>query len=455
MSDVSPGSDRRIYKVAELTRLIRGTLERTFGDIWVEGELSNVGRPASGHYYFTIKDEDAQIKGVLFRGNQRGLAFPLEDGLLVRVFGQLTVYERGGLYQVIVRTIEEAGKGSLQARFEELKKRLHAEGLFDEARKKPLPLLPQRVGVVTSATGAAIQDILNVVSRRFPNLHVVLAPARVQGDEAAGEIAAAIDLLNARGGLDAMIVGRGGGSLEDLWCFNEEVVARAIARSAVPVISAVGHEIDFTISDFVADLRAPTPSAAAELVVGRKDQFEETLAGFSGALGRALKEHALRCRNRLLAAGGSYVFREPTNLVRQHAQRLDAIVMRMEHHLRSGLQRGRQRLADLGLRSGHELRVRATGVRQGVEELQQRATHAMVLRRESASQQTRRLDDQLRALSPLAVLDRGYSISCTASGGVLRSIGEVAAGDTLTTHLADGTVVSTVERTDGDRTDGS
>jgi exodeoxyribonuclease VII large subunit len=437
-------AERRIYNVTEITRLIRGALEGTFGDVWVEGELSNVRRPASGHYYFTVKDESAQISGVLFRGNQRELTFTPADGLLVRIFGQLTVYERGGQYQVIVRKVEEAGKGSLQARFEELKKRLHAEGLFDPARKKPLPLLPQHVGVVTSPTGAAIQDILNVVSRRFPNLHLVVAPARVQGQGAAEEIAAAIDLLNRRGGLDAMIIGRGGGSLEDLWCFNEEIVARAIARSEVPVISAVGHEIDFTISDFAADLRAPTPSAGAELVVGRKDRFVETLAAFSNALGRALRETALRYRNRVQAAGGSYVFREPANMVRQHRQRLDAIVLRMEHQLRSGLQEGRQRLADTGLRSGHALRVRSAGVRQQLDDSRSRQLHALTLRRESARQDVRRLEGQLRALSPIAVLERGYSITSDASGGVLRSAGGVSAGDTLTTRLADGTVTSTV-----------
>jgi len=441
---MSNTAQRRIYKVAEITRLIRGTLESTFGDVWVEGELSNVRRPSSGHFYFTIKDENAQISAVLFRGNQRGLAFALEDGLLVRVFGQLTVYERGGQYQVIVRKVEEAGKGSLQAQFEELKKRLHVEGLFDEARKKPLPLLPQHVGVVTSPTGAAIRDILNVVSRRFPNLHLVLAPAKVQGPGAAEEIAAAIDLLNRRGGLDAMIVGRGGGSLEDLWCFNEEVVARAIARSEVPVISAVGHEIDFTISDFVADLRAATPSAGAELVVGRKDRFVETLAALSGALNRALREHVLRCRNRVQTAGGSYVFREPANLVRQYTQRLDAIVLRMEHRLRSSTQEGRRRLADLGLRSGHALRSQAADARQRLGDLQSRQVHALSLRRELARQDVRRLEDQLRALSPLAVLERGYSITSDSSGRVLRAVDDVSAGDTLTTRLADGRVRSTV-----------
>ena len=270
-------AERRVLTVTELTRLIKAALESEVGTVWVEGEVSNLRQPSSGHLYFTVKDANAQITAVLFRGDQQRLKFKPRDGLQVRVYGEISVYERSGNYQIIVRVLEEAGKGALQAKFEELKEKLQKEGLFDPARKKAIPLLPRHVGVVTSPTGAAIHDILNVISRRFPNLHLVLAPVKVQGEGAAREIAAAIEFLNRRGGFDVLIVGRGGGSLEDLWCFNEEIVARAIAASRIPVISAVGHEIDFTISDFVADLRAATPSAAAELVVGRKDAFEGTL----------------------------------------------------------------------------------------------------------------------------------------------------------------------------------
>jgi exodeoxyribonuclease VII large subunit len=259
------GSERlKVYQVSELTRALKALIESSIGSVWIEGEISNLRRPPSGHLYFTVKDATAQISAVLFKGNQRGLTFIPRDGLLVRVQGDVTVYEHGGNYQVIVRQMRESGAGALQARFEALKARLQAEGLFDPSRKKPLPLLPRRVGIVTSPTGAVIRDILNVLGRRFPNLHLMLVPVRVQGAGAAEEVAAAIDLLNERGEVDVMIVGRGGGSMEDLWCFNEEVVARAIARSRIPVISAVGHETDFTISDFVADVRAPTPSAAAE-----------------------------------------------------------------------------------------------------------------------------------------------------------------------------------------------
>ncbi len=422
MSAPVPQDQRKIYRVSEITRLIKVALENEFGSLWVEGEVSNLRKPASGHLYFTLKDESAQISAVLFRGSQRGLRFELKDGLKVRVFGQVSVYEAGGQYQVIVRTVEEAGKGDLQAAFEALKKKLAAEGLFDAARKRPLPLLPRHVGIVTSPTGAAIRDILNVLGRRFPNLHVVISPARVQGEGAAAEIAAAIDLLNARGGVDVMIVGRGGGSIEDLWCFNEEAVARAIARSAVPVISAVGHETDFTISDFVADVRAPTPSAAAEIVVGQKEAFEEKLANHSLRLARALRQQVLETRHRLLGAARSYVFREPAHLVRQFSQRLDGWLVRMAAGLQQAARAKAQRLDELGMRLAHR----------------------MTLRHGASRQDVRRLGSQLTALSPSAVLDRGFSITRLATGAIVRDANAVAMGDTLQTQVARGILESKV-----------
>jgi len=429
---------RKIYSVTELTRKIKSTLENAVGEVWIEGELSNVRRPSSGHMYFTIKDEKAQIAAVLFRGSQRGMSFVPSDGILVRAFGEITVYERNGNYQVIVRRLEEGGKGSLQAQFEKLKEKLREEGLFDESRKQPLPALPQHVGIVTSATGAAVRDILNVVSRRFPNLHIVIAPVSVQGQSAASEITAAIDTLNRVGGFDVVIVGRGGGSLEDLWCFNEETVARAIARSRIPVISAVGHEIDFTISDFVADVRAPTPSSAAEIVVGRKDAFEEALRERSRALVRAVREAALRCRNRLLRAGGSYVFQEPRNLVLRGRQNLDSLHVRMKHGMRGRIRETRQRVDDAGLRLLHSTRMGRRG----------------------AGQELRRLETQLRALSPVAVLERGYSITYDAkTGGIVRSITGVKTGCSLRTRVTDGDILSetrsTARREEGEEQNGS
>jgi exodeoxyribonuclease VII large subunit len=411
-----------VYSVGELTRLLRSVIEREFRSVCVEGELSNVRKPASGHCYFTIKDETAQMRAVVWRSDMRALPVAPRDGLRVRVWGDLTVYERDGSYQIVVRRLEEGGKGSLQAAFEALKRKLEAEGLFDPARKRPLPRLPQHIGIVTSPTGAAIRDILTVLMRRFPNLHVVLAPARVQGEGAAEEVAAAIDLLNARGGIDVIIAGRGGGSLEDLWCFNEEVVARAMARSAIPVISAVGHETDFSICDFVADLRAPTPSAAAEVVVGRKEEFESALAHASRAMTRSLRQSWLEARQRFTAAAGSYVFREPGNAARVYRQRIDRLAMQARHLLDRGLRETQQRADDLALRLEHAVRLRTT------------------LRGE----RLRGLERQLAAYNPLAVLQRGYSIARRADGRIIRASTDVTIGETVTTRLARGEFSSEV-----------
>src|SRR2546428_3344102 len=270
---------RMLYTVSALTALLRVHIESAFSDVWVEGEVSNLRIPTSGHAYFTLKDASSQIRAVLFRSVGRSQRFALQDGLQLVCRGRLTVYEPRGDYQVIVEYAEPKGVGALQLAFEQLKARLAAEGLFDQARKRPLPFLPRRIGVVTSPTGAAIRDIVQVAHKRDPGVTIVLDPVAVQGESAAGEIARAIEELNEMGGFDVLIVGRGGGSLEDLWPFNEEIVARAVAASRIPVVSAVGHEIDFTIADFVADMRAPTPSAAAELVVRDRVDLPKRLAG--------------------------------------------------------------------------------------------------------------------------------------------------------------------------------
>jgi exodeoxyribonuclease VII large subunit len=415
-------SERKLYGVLELTRLIKASLEQSFGQVWIEGEISNVRRPSSGHYYFTIKDENAQISAVLFRGNQRGMQFELKDGLLVQALGDISVYERSGSYQIIVRQIEEAGKGSLQAAFEALKKKLYDEGLFDEARKKPLPLLPQHVGVVTSPTGAAVRDILKVISRRFPNLHVVIAPVKVQGERAAAEVARGIAALNELGGLDAMIVGRGGGSLEDLWCFNEEVVARAIAASEIPVISAVGHEIDFTISDFVADMRAPTPSAAAEQLVSTKDVLESQISDARNRLLRTMKESLLSARHKLQGAAKSHVFIEPGTMVAQQRQKLSEMRMSMERMLEDQLRSSEQRVDEANLSITHLMQSSAASCRQDLK----------------------RVKSQLRALNPNAVLTRGYSITRDEKGGILSDAAELKKGQKVKTTLAKGEFESEV-----------
>jgi exodeoxyribonuclease VII large subunit len=419
--------ERKVYTVSELTRRIKAALESAIGEVWIEGEVSNLSRPVSGHLYFTLKDESAQIAAVMFRGNQRALSFQLSDGQKVRVWGEITVYERGGKYQILVRRIEEAGKGALQARFEALKKKLGDEGLFATERKRPLPMLPRHVGVVTSETGAAIRDILKVITRRFPNLHVLLAPVKVQGEGAAEEIAAAVDLLNRRGGLDVLIVGRGGGSVEDLWCFNEETVARAIARSRIPVISAVGHEVDFTISDFVADVRAPTPSAAAEMLVQTKEAFEGRLSEAFRLLCRATSESLLRARTRLLRAEGNPVFQEPRGAVRHYVQRIDGLRVRALHAARGLARTGQQRLDEGALR----------------------LTHALRIERQERTQRLQRLQTHLRALSPLEVLQRGYSVTCDESGTTVLDAAAVRAGQRLVTRLRRGRVESEVTAAHG------
>ena len=422
------GPRRKVWKISELARRIKGTLEDGIGCVWVEGEISNLRRPASGHAYLTLKDASSQLRAVMFRGALAGVAVPLRDGLLVRAYGQVTVYEAGGDVQLLLKRIEPAGEGELMLRLEALKKKLAAEGLFDSARKRPLPALPQHVGIVTSPTGAAIRDILQVLDRRFANLHVVLAPVRVQGAGAAEEIAAAIDLLNARGGLDVLIVGRGGGSLEDLWCFNEEAAVRAVARSAIPVISAVGHEIDTTLCDHAADVRAPTPSAAAELVVKGKDELERRVADARRRLAVGARAAAQAWRHRTERAARVPGLRDPLQAVQRLQQRVDYLAVRLQNALAGLPQLVRQRAETAARRM-----ERAVGVRIEVD--RRTLAHAAA---------------QLRLLNPKAVLARGSSVTRLADGRLLRSAAEAPAGARLATELADGTVRSTVDPAEGE-----
>ncbi len=425
-----PGKpDRKVWLVSELARRIKSTLEGMIGAVWVEGEISNFRRPASGHAYFTLKDATGQLRAVMFRGALAGVDLPLKDGLLVRGFGQVTVDEAGGDVQIVLKRLGPAGEGELMRRLELLKKKLAAEGLFAEERKRPLPALPQHVGIVTSPTGAAIRDILQVLDRRFANLHVVIAPARVQGADAAEEIAEAIGRLNALGGLDVLIVGRGGGSLEDLWCFNEEVVVRAIVRSAVPVISAVGHEIDWTLSDFAADVRAPTPSAAAEMVVKGKDELERRVADARRRLALGARAAAQGFRHRLDRAARTPGLRDPLQAVARRQQQVDFMAVRLQNALAGLPQLVRQRTAAAAGRMEQAARRRLEDARRGLK-------HA---------------DAQLRMLNPRAVLARGYSLTRLPDGTVLRSAAEALPGTRLRTELADGTVNSIVDPVKGER----
>ena len=409
---------RRVYSVSEINALARDLLESTYFDLWVEGEVSNLRSPGSGHLYFTLKDSSSQIAGVLFRTQASQLKFTLEDGLKVLSRGRLSLYEARGTYQMICQWMEPAGMGSLQLAFEQLKRRLEAEGLFDPARKRPLPALPQRIAIVTSPTGAALRDFLHVLGRRFTNLQITIHPVRVQGSEAAPEIAYAIRRLNRMGEFDVLVICRGGGSLEDLWPFNEEAVARAVAESHIPVISAVGHEVDFTICDFAADFRAATPSAAAELVVASKEDLEDRIASLSARLRSAVRIHFADLRERMARLGRSRTLLSARAHVESLSQRLDDSQVRLREGLRAILEARKKRLHRSREAISPKLLSAAVAARR------QRLAHgiksgerALVHHLGSLRERWRSLSSLLDSLSPLAVLDRGYALCLDPESG--------------------------------------
>jgi len=389
---------RTVYTVTELQRAVRAQLEDEWAGIWVEGEISDLRAPPSGHRYFILKDPDAQLSCVIWRSTVQRLRFEPEEGLAVRARGTLTVYERSGRFQMIVQALEPLGAGPLQVRFEQLRKRLGEDGLFDPDRKRALPAFPRRAALVTSPSGAAVRDIIHVARRRWPALELIVVPVRVQGEGAAAEIADGIATADALA-CDVIVVGRGGGSLEDLWAFNEEVVARAIAAARTPVVSAVGHEIDVSISDLVADLRAATPSAAAEAITPDRAEVRALLEDRRRRLARALEARVAGLRARLSAVEASHAFRRPLHLVHVAEQRLDDVAARVAYSQRDSL-RARHHRLDL-------------------------------------------LSGRLDALSPQRVLARGYSVTLK-DGRVVRDAVELAPGDVLRTRLANGEIDSTV-----------
>jgi exodeoxyribonuclease VII large subunit len=394
---------RYIYTVSELTRHIRVVLEDSFPLIWVEGEVSNFKRHSSGHAYFTLKDENSALNVVLFRNSHDNLKFKLEDGQKIICGGKLTVYEKQGLYQLRAERIEPLGLGALQLALQQLKERLAKEGLFDPAHKRLLPFMPRHIGVVTSPTGAAIRDILKVIKRRFYNIELTINPVRVQGEGSAEDISRAIEEFNGMADVDVLIVGRGGGSLEDLWSFNEEIVARAIYNSRIPVISAVGHEVDWTIADLVADVRAPTPSAAAEIVVKEKDKLRETVALSKNRLYQAIKYQISSWQTRVDHLLKSYFMRKPADLVLEYKQRIDELL--------------------------HRLISQTSHLRQIAEE---RLCSTV---------------NKLEALSPLAILGRGYSLAFRLpEKALLRDAAVLKKDDLIETRLARGRFISRVER---------
>jgi exodeoxyribonuclease VII large subunit len=429
-----------------LTGLLRSSIEEQFSDVWLEGELSNLRAPGSGHVYCTLKDKTSQIRAVLFRPSAVRLRFALQEGLQVIVRGRLTVYEPRGEYQIVLDTVEPKGIGALQLAFEQLKARLAAEGLFDQDRKKPIPAFPRTVGVVTSLTGAAIRDILAVLRRRWPTLHILIVPVQVQGEGAGRQIAGALTALNDLGTVDVIIVGRGGGSLEDLWSFNEEIVVRAIAASRVPVVSAVGHEIDVTLADFVADLRAPTPSAAAEAVVPVLAEIVERLRELKVRLGQVMLRHCAFERQRLDAG-----IRGVTDVrfrIQETMQRTDEMVGQLREMVQELLTTWRERVH--GVQRDLSSLNPILAIKQGlatVPQLSKRLEGQMGVVLAQHRHRIHATLAQVNTLSPLAILGRGYSILQTVPAGqILRRANDVEIGQELEAQLASGRLGCMVTR---------
>jgi len=434
-----PKQRPRVLTVIELTRQIRRLLETEIGDVTVEGEISNWHVAASDHAYFVLKDAEASIRCVMFRPAVARLKFTPADGQKVEVRGRVSVYEARGEYQIIVERIVEQGLGALFEAFLRLKEKLEKEGLFDPAHKKPLPFLPRRIGVITSPTGAAIRDILNILGRRFANVHVLLWPVRVQGEGAAEEIAHALREMDRRQLVDVMICGRGGGSIEDLWAFNEEIVARAIHDCRTPVISAVGHEIDFTIADFVADLRAPTPSAAAELVVQNQVELLEKLQALDHRLDQLVVSRVKYLRTHLEGLLQSYALEQPRFRLEQLQQRTDDFLARLETQAHHVLELSRHRLVGLLERLAASARAWSRAAAVALVERERRCHRAVL---EQLARQKVRLDglmESLEMLGPQATLERGYSLVIRRrTGEIVRSPRQVVANDPLDIHTAGG-----------------
>jgi exodeoxyribonuclease VII large subunit len=391
----------KLLTVSEITRKIRASLEYDFSNISIVGEISNIRKPSSGHVYLTLKDKNAQLQAVVFRNTANKIKFELKDGMEIISFGSITVYEPRGQYQIIIDQIEPKGIGALQLAFQQLKEKLEKEGLFDISRKKPIPFIPQKIGIVTSPTGAAIKDILNIIERRFANVEILLYPVKVQGDGAAEEIAEAIVELNKLPDIDVIIAGRGGGSLEDLWAFNEEVVARSIYNSIIPVISAVGHEIDITIADLVADIRALTPSEAGELVVPQKDLLLNILEKCKSRLFQSLTNKLKLSKDKLAGVANSYAMRQPFDKLHRLQQRLDEFAQRLNLNI----------------------------------------THALNTEREKLSG----IAGKLESLNPLSVLKRGYTITTKLENDKpLREVKDVNKGDKIKTRFSKGSVISAI-----------
>jgi exodeoxyribonuclease VII large subunit len=440
-------SNSSILSVSQLNRLARQLLEDHFPAVQVQGEISNFSQPASGHWYLTLKDSGAQVRCAMFRNRNMFVRFKPRDGMQVVVKARLSLYEGRGDYQLLLEHMEDAGAGALRLAFERLYQKLQVEGLFEAARKKRLPNLPCHIAVVTSPTGAAIRDIISVFRRRFPATRLTIIPVSVQGQQAAGEMIRALTLVNARQGclldVDVILLARGGGSLEDLWCFNDETLARSIHASLLPVVSAVGHEGDFTIADFVADVRAATPSAAAELLSPHQDDYRFRLERLAARQAGFIVSVLQQCRQQLASA--SKRLRHPGRRLHEQAQRLDFIEQRLQRSLQRRVAHKQQHLHNLHKRlllqrPDRVLRQR----RQQVQQLRQRLVTALRHRMAQLKQQLGAQGHALNTVSPLATLSRGYSITQLDNGRVITNCGQVEAGATIRTRLAEGSIQSTV-----------
>jgi len=483
--------ERRVFTVADLTARIRDLLARNFTDVIVQGEISNCRPAASGHIYFILKDDRAQIRCVFFKQQQRGLRFRPEDGLKVSVRGSISVYEQRGEYQIYVESLEPLGRGSLQLAFEQLKKKLQEEGLFDPARKRPLPLLPSRIGLITSPTGAAVRDVVRILTRRFPNVRLTLYPVRVQGEGASIQIIEALSYFNRKLAADVILLVRGGGSIEDLWAFNEEGVARALATSKIPVICGVGHETDFTIADFAADMRASTPSAAAELVIHTRREFDKHVANLRETSGKLIHYRLLEFSRRVHELGSRRGFRRPQDLLRQNRQRTDEMTSRLMLGVRAHFNQTHKRLTRAQVSVARfDLRARVSIYHKRVANLQAQlavdlrarletarrrflATHLRIVsfdfrvkiaalrlrleryqhdlgacskdRLRSKREEVRRLSLQLEERGPGKVLERGYAIVTDAAGTILRASEQVSLGDQISIRLWRGRLAAEVK----------
>ena len=439
------GAVHKTFTVAELTASIRGLLSSQFDDIWVSGEISGARTVSSGHCYFTLKDQDAQLRCVAFRASLRYLKFKPQDGVAVLARGRIDVYDARGEYQLLVEALEPQGHGALQFAFEQLKKKLAAEGLFDPARKRALPRLPRRIGIVTSPTGAVIRDITEILSRRFPGLHIRLYPALVQGDGSAEAVARALEYFSQSGWPDVVILARGGGSLEDLWTFNEELVARAIAASRIPVISAVGHETDYTIADFVADLRAPTPSAAAELVICTREQLLDQAAALEHKLVQVLRYRLAMAARRLHQQGVERASALLHRGIGRLEQRIDDLTYRLRDRMsaRRSAQRRRLEESTARLRS-LDLRLRLATARRRAEGSEAALVQMVRLRFTRARGRLDQTSAHLTQLSPLKILERGYAIVTNDGGEIVKSPAQASVGSNVAMRLARGRLIAEV-----------